>query len=109
MGMENELNIKCTSEISEIYPNNCPTEFTTQQAQPIEISSITHEWQVALSSITFKNHFKMHSNLNLKFSYYCYDKDLKPLFWLKHFTIEETSIAGILKKFKKNYHQILRQ
>ena len=99
--MENELNIKCTSEISEIYPNNCPTEFTSQQAQPIEISSITHEWQVALSSITFKNHFKMHSNLNLKFSYYCYDKDLKLLFWLKHFTIKETSIAGILKKFKK--------
>ena len=99
--MENELNIKCTSEISEIYPNNCPTEFTTQQAQPIEISSITHEWQVALSSITFKNHFKMDSNFHFKFSYYCYDMDLNMICFLKHFAIQETSVEGILKKFKK--------
>ena len=99
--MENELNIKCTSEISEIYPNNCPTEFTSQQAQPIEISSITHEWQVALSSITFKNHFKMDSNFHFKFSYYCYDMDLKLMSQLKHFAIKETSVEGILKKFKK--------
>ena len=99
--MENELNIKCTSEISEIYPNNCPTEFTTQQAQPIEISSITHEWQVALSSITFKNHFKMDSNFHFKFSYYCYDMDLNMVCFLKHFAIQETSVEGILKKFKK--------
>ena len=99
--MENELNIKCTSEISEIYPNNCPTEFTSQQAQPIEISSITHEWQVALSSITFKNHFKMDSNFHFKFSYYCYDMDLNMVCFLKHFAIQETSVEGILKKFKK--------
>ena len=99
--MENELNIKCTSEISEIYPNNCPTEFTTQQAQPIEISSITHEWQVALSSMTFKNHFKMDSNFHFKFSYYCYDMDLNMICFLKHFAIQETSVEGILKKFKK--------
>ena len=99
--MENELNIKCTSEISEIYPNNCPTEFTSLQAQPIEISSITHEWQVALSSITFKNHFKMDSNFHFQFSYYCYDMDLNMVSHLKHIAIKETSIDGILKKLKK--------
>ena len=99
--MENELNITCTSKVSEIYPNNCPTEFTSLQAQPIEISSITHEWQVALSSITFKNHFKMDSNFHFKFSYYCYDMDLNMICHLKHIAIKETSIDGILKKFKK--------
>ena len=99
--MENELNITCTSQVSDIYPKNCPTEFTSLQAQPIEISSITHEWQVALSSITFKNHFKMDSNLHFKFSYYCYDRDLNMICWLKHVTINETSIDGILRKFKK--------
>ena len=96
--MENELNIACTSKVSDIYPKNCPTEFTSLQAQPIEI---THEWQVALSSITFKNHFKFDSNFHFKFSYQCYNQDLEKLFE-RSVTIDENvkSIDDILETFK---------
>ena len=96
--MENELNIACTSKVSDIYPKNSPTEFTSLQAQPIEI---THEWQVALSSITFKNHFKFDSNFHFKFSYQCYNRDLEKIFE-RSVTIDEDvkSITDIYTIFK---------
>ena len=68
--MENEINVTCTSKTSKIHPKNCPTEFTSILARPLEINE---EWKVALTSITFKNDFKFDSNFHFRFSYYQYD------------------------------------
>ena len=64
--MENELNVTCTSDITDFHPNNSPTAFTGVLNMPMQLN---HEWKVALTSITFKNNFKYDSNFIFQFSY----------------------------------------
>ena len=70
--MEDQQPIMCSSRITEIHPENTPTEFTSILATPLNIDS---EWKVALTGIIFKNDFKYDSTYNFQFTYEQYDHD----------------------------------
>ena len=101
--MENEVNVACTSEITEFHPNNSPTDFTSVLNTPMQMS---HEWKVALSSITFRNDFKFDSNYNFQFSYYQYNKSGKEI--LKRTGIRIDENVKTVKEIYESFKSILK-
>ena len=102
--MENEVNVACTSEITEFHPNNSPTDFTSVLNTPMQMS---REWKVALSSITFRNDFKFDSNYIFQFSYFQFNRSGEEI--LKRTGIRIDENVKTVKEIYDSFKNILKK
>ena len=102
--MENEVNVACTSEITEFHPNNSPTDFTSVLNTPMQMS---REWKVALSSITFRNDFKFDSNYIFQFSYFQFNRSGEEILKRTRIRIDEN--VKTVKEIYDSFKSILKK
>ena len=60
----NQIHVRVNSKGTDSFPNNIPSKFSIRLAKPLNLSG---NWQVAVSSIIYRNDFQINSDLDLMY------------------------------------------